>query len=114
MSCAHKVHSTLGGRKDGKTEGRTEGRKAENYVPPLFFEKAGDKKTQKITLGSSSCRYEQKDLLGSFDTFVAHYKYMKIQTSLIPKRNEYEHHVEELELARQMMEDEQREYDQLK
>ena len=38
------------GRKDGKTEGRTEGqkdgrtegRKAENYVPPLFFEKAGD------------------------------------------------------------------------
>ena len=37
---------------------------------------------------------------------------MKIQTSLIPKRNEYEHHVEELELVRQMMEDEQREYDQ--
>ena len=31
---------------------------------------------------------------------------------MIPKRNEYEHHVEELELARQMMEDEQREYDQ--
>ena len=57
-------------------------------------------------------RYEQKDLLGSFDTFEAHYKYMYIQTSLIPKRNEYEHHVEELELARQVMEDEQREYDQ--
>ena len=27
-----------------RKEGRTEGRKAENYVPPLFFEKAGDKK----------------------------------------------------------------------
>ena len=37
-SCAHKVHSTLGGRKDGKTLGRKDGRKAENYVPPLFFE----------------------------------------------------------------------------
>ena len=36
------------GRKDGRTEGRTdrrtEGRKAKNYVPPLFFEKAGDNK----------------------------------------------------------------------
>ena len=53
---------------------------------------------------------EQKDLLGSFNTFEAHYK--SVQTSLIPKRNECEHHVEELELARQMMEDEQREYDQ--
>ena len=29
-----------GGRKDGRTEGRN----AENYVPPLFFEKAGAKK----------------------------------------------------------------------
>ena len=37
---------------------------------------------------------------------------MYIQTSLIPKRNEYEHHVEELELERQVMEDEKREYDQ--
>ena len=32
------------GRKDGWKDGRTEGRNAENYVPPLFFEKAGDKK----------------------------------------------------------------------
>ena len=32
------------GRKDGRTDGRTEGRNAENYVPPLFFEKAGDNK----------------------------------------------------------------------
>ena len=55
-------------------------------------------------------RNEQKDLFGSFNTFEAHYK--SVQTSLIPKRNEYEHHVEELELARQMMEDEQRQYDQ--
>ena len=53
---------------------------------------------------------EQKDLLGSFDTYEAHYN--SVQTSLISKRNEYEHHIEELELARQMMEDEQREYDQ--
>ena len=29
---------------EGRTDGRTEGRKAENYVPPLFFKKAGDKK----------------------------------------------------------------------
>ena len=55
-------------------------------------------------------RNEQRDLLGSFDTYEAHYN--SVQTSLIPKRNEYEHHIEELELARQMMEDEQREYDQ--
>ena len=27
-----------------RKDGRTEGRKAENYVPPLFFEKAGDNK----------------------------------------------------------------------
>ena len=52
-------------------------------------------------------RNEQKDLLGSFDTYEAHYN--SVQTLLIPKRNEYEHHIEELELARQMMEDEQRE-----
>ena len=55
-------------------------------------------------------RNEQKDLLGSFDTYEA--RYNSVQTSLISKRNEYEHHIEELELARQMMEDEQREYDQ--
>ena len=55
-------------------------------------------------------RNEQKDILGCFDTYEAHYN--SVQTSLIPKRNEYEHHIEELELARQMMEDEQREYDQ--
>ena len=53
---------------------------------------------------------EQNDLLGSFDTSEAHYK--SVQISLIPKRNEYEHHIEELKLARQMMEDEQREYNQ--
>ena len=29
---------------EGRKDGRTEGRNAENYVPPLFFEKAGDKK----------------------------------------------------------------------
>ena len=55
-------------------------------------------------------RNEQRDLLGSFDTYEAHYN--SVKTILIPKRNEYEHHIEELELARQMMEDEQREYDQ--
>ena len=29
---------------EGRKDGRTEGRNAENYVPPLFFEKAGDNK----------------------------------------------------------------------
>ena len=51
-------------------------------------------------------RNEQKDLLGPFDTYEAHYN--SVQTLLIPKRNEYEHHIEELELARQIRED----YDQ--
>ena len=36
----HKVHTPIGGRKDG----RTDGRKAKNHVPLLFFEKAGDNK----------------------------------------------------------------------
>ena len=31
------------GQTEGRADGRTEGRKAKNYVPPLFFEKAGDK-----------------------------------------------------------------------
>ena len=44
-------------------------------------------------------RNEQKYLLGSFDTYGVHYN--SVQTSLIPKRNEYEHHIEELGLARQ-------------
>ena len=47
-------------------------------------------------------RNEQKDLLGPFKTYTAHYNSMKI--SLEAKRNEYEHHTEELELARQMLE----------
>ena len=54
-------------------------------------------------------RNEQKDLLGPFET--AHYNSMKI--SLEAKRNEYEHHTEELELARQMMEAEEAAYDGL-
>ena len=37
-------------------EGRTEGRKAENYVPPLFFEKAGDKKDTLEKLKASDPR----------------------------------------------------------
>ena len=32
------------GWKNGHLEGGLEGRKAENFVPPLFFEKAGDNK----------------------------------------------------------------------
>ena len=28
-----------------RKDGRKDGRKAENYVPPLFFEKAGDDNT---------------------------------------------------------------------
>ena len=56
-------------------------------------------------------RNEQKDLIGSFGTYEAHYN--SVQTSLVSKRNEYEHHAEELEIARQMMENEERDYDQI-
>ena len=54
-------------------------------------------------------RNEQKDLLGSFETYIAHFNSMK--ESLEIKRNQYEHQSEELELARQMMEAEEAEYD---
>ena len=56
-------------------------------------------------------RSEQKDLLGPFETYTAHYNSMKI--SLETKRNEYEHHTEELELARQRTEAEEAAYDGL-
>ena len=56
-------------------------------------------------------RNEQKDLIGSFGTYEA--RYNSVQTSLVSKRNEYEHHAEELEIARQMMENEERDYDQI-
>ena len=56
-------------------------------------------------------RNEQKDLTGSFGTYEA--RYNSVQTSLVSKRNEYEHHAEELEIARQMMENEERDYDQI-
>ena len=56
-------------------------------------------------------RNEQKDLMGSFGTYEA--RYNSVQTSLVSKRNEYEHHAEELEVARQMMENEERNYDQI-
>ena len=56
-------------------------------------------------------RNEQKDLLGSFGTYRAHYNTMK--ESLEIKRNQYEHHTEKLALARQMMEAEEAEYDGL-
>ena len=56
-------------------------------------------------------RNEEKDLISGFATFEAHYKALK--TSIEPKSNEYEHHAEELELARQMMEDEDNAYDQI-
>ena len=56
-------------------------------------------------------RNEQKDLLASFDTFEAHYNSLK--TSTESKRNEYEHHTEELELARQMIQDEENAFDQI-
>ena len=52
---------------------------------------------------------EQKDLLGPFETYTAHYNSMKI--SLEAKHNEC--HTEELELARQMMEAEVAAYDGL-
>ena len=56
-------------------------------------------------------RNEEKDLRSGFETFAAHYKALKI--SIESKSNEYEHHAEELELARQMMEDEDNAYDQI-
>ena len=56
-------------------------------------------------------RNEQKDLLGPFETYRAHYNTMK--ASLEVKRNQYEHRSEELELARQMMEAEEAKYDGL-
>ena len=49
-------------------------------------------------------RNEQIDLLGPFKTNTAHYNSIKI--SLEAKHND-EHHTEELELARQMMESEE-------
>ena len=48
----------------------------------------------------------QQALIGSFGTYEA--RYNSVQTSLVSKRNEYEHHAEELEIARQMMENEER------
>ena len=56
-------------------------------------------------------RNEEKDLKSCFDTFEAHYHSLK--TSTESKSNEFEHHNEELELARQMMEDEKNAYDQI-
>ena len=54
----------------GKIEGRTEGRKAENYVPPLFFEKAGDNNTQASLrpnmLYLSAQRYAYQSFLSNF------------------------------------------------
>ena len=47
-------------------------------------------------------RNEAKDLLDTFDTYEAHYNSLK--TSLEAKGNEYEHHVDELEIARQTAE----------
>ena len=72
--------------------------------------KYNKKKDTEITSESRLCFLYHgemtKDLLGSFDAYEAHYN--SVQTSLIPIKNEYEHNIEELELARQMMEDEQK------
>ena len=54
---------------------------------------------------------EQKDLLASFDTFEAYNNSLK--ASIESKSNEYEHHTEELELARQMIQDEENAFDQI-
>ena len=56
-------------------------------------------------------RNEAKDLLSTFDTYETHYNSMK--TSLEAKSNEYEHHVDELEIARQTAEAEENSYDQI-
>ena len=44
---------------EGRKDGRTEGRKAENYVPPLFFEKAGDKKSKSFYKVTYFSKYYQ-------------------------------------------------------
>ena len=56
-------------------------------------------------------RNEAKDLLSTFDTYKAHYDSMK--TSLEAKGNEYEHHVDELEIARQTAEAEENSFDEI-
>ena len=56
-------------------------------------------------------RNEERDLIAGFDTFEGHNKSLK--ESIESKSNEYEHHAEELEIARQMMEDENNTYDQI-
>ena len=56
-------------------------------------------------------RNEAKDLLDTFDTYEAHYNSLK--TSLEAKVNEYEHHVDELEIARQTAEAEENSFDQI-
>ena len=33
---------------EGRKDRRTEGRNAENYVPPVFFEKAGDNNNNSV------------------------------------------------------------------
>ena len=88
-------------------------RKVPRIIRYVKYNKKKD--PEKKTSEGSLCffvprRNKQKDLLGSFDTYEAHYN--SVQTSLIPKRNGYEYHIEELELARHIMEDEQKEYDQ--
>ena len=56
-------------------------------------------------------RNEAKDLLSTFDTYETHYN--SIKTSLEAKSNEYEHHVDELEIARQTAEAEENSFDQI-
>ena len=56
-------------------------------------------------------RNEERDLISGIDTFEGHYKSLK--KSIESKSNEYEHHAEEIEIARQMMEDENNTYDQI-
>ena len=58
-------------------------------------------------------RNEQNDLMGSFGTYMHEARFNSVQTSMMSKRNEYEHHTAELEIARQTMENEERDYDQI-
>ena len=48
-------------------------------------------------------RNKAKDLFGSYETYKAHYNVLK--DNLESKRSQYEHHIEELELVRQMAEE---------
>ena len=96
-----------------KNEIRYKKRKVPRIIRYVRYNKKNDAENyyRERLMPFTPWRNEQKDLISSFDTFEAHYNSLK--TSIESKSNECEHHTEELELARQMMEDEENAYDQI-